>query len=99
MVWYNTYKFGLFLSGIIISCLFIHYCLCKFKDYVDKVYRLGASTDYDEDFQERKMKFLKKIFTVFLGIIFISSFFGIEVFIVTGGVFLNIWLLLFHTIF
>ena len=98
MVWYNTYKFGLLLSGIIISCLFIYYCLRKFKNYVDKTYRLGALSDYDEDFQERKTKFLKKIFTVFLGIIFISSFFGMEVFFITDGVFLIIAILLIITI-
>lgn len=99
MVWYNTYKFGLLLSGIIISCLFIYCCLHKFKNYVDKTYRLGALSDYDEDFQERKEKFLKKIFTVFLGIIFISSLFGIEVFIVTGEVFIITGIMLFLTIF
>lgn len=99
MVWYNTYKFGLLLSGIILSCLLICYCLRKFKNYVDKTCRLDALSNYDENVQERKMKFLKKIFTVSLGIIFISSFFGIEVFFVTYLVFLIIEPVLVLTIF
>ena len=98
MVWYNTYKFGL-LSGIILSCLFIYYCLRKFKNYVDKTYRLDALSDYDEDFQERKAKFLKKIFTVFLGIIFISSLFGMEAFFITDRLFLIIGIMLVLTTF
>lgn len=99
MIWYNTYKFGLFLSGIILSCLFIYYCLRKFKNYVDKTYRLDALSDYDEDFQERKVKLLKKIFNIFLLIVFILSFFGIEVFFVSCGTFLIISIMLVLTIF
>lgn len=78
MVWYNTYKFGFFIWGCVLTFFLAYFLLQKLVNW------LGNKYNHD------KNKIINKISTIFGIIICLSAFFGVNAFVIVHwGLFLT----------